>query len=80
MPKKNPLQDKSLRGESDVDNVSIAEKTYSGYIPPAAINALKWEAVGLLHGIATLTLHVRGGKLIRFVTGRERSFMGGNDE
>ena len=51
----------------------IAEGGYSGKIPVAAIMALEWELTGLAHGAANLTLHVRDGKLARFVTGRERT-------
>jgi hypothetical protein len=46
---------------------------YSGKIPTAAIIALEWELTGLAHGMATLTFHVRDGKLARFTTGREQS-------
>ena len=48
---------------------------YNGLIPVCAINSLEWEAAELVHGIATLTLHIRDGKLKRFVTSRERSFI-----
>jgi hypothetical protein len=51
------------------------QKGYSGKIPVAAIIAFERELVGLLHGTATLTIHVRYGKLERFATGRERSFI-----
>jgi hypothetical protein len=44
-------------------------------IPVAAITALEQEVVGLVHGIASLTIHIRDGKLARFTTGRECSFM-----
>jgi hypothetical protein len=55
---------------------------YSGRIPAAAINVFEWELTGLVHGMASLVIHIRDGKLARFVTGRERSHMaeGGNDE
>jgi hypothetical protein len=48
---------------------------YSGKIPTAAITALSWDLAGLEHGTASLALHIRDGKLARFVTGRERSHM-----
>jgi len=48
---------------------------YNGYIPTAAFSALSWEAAGIVSGIATLTLNIRGGKLIGYTTGRDRSFM-----
>jgi hypothetical protein len=51
----------------------IAQGGYSGYVPPAAISAFSWELAGLDHGTATLTLHVRDGRLARFTTGRESS-------
>jgi hypothetical protein len=55
---------------------------YSGKVPTTAIVALEWELAGLEHGVATLTFHIRDGKLIRFTTGRERSHMAeeGNGE
>jgi hypothetical protein len=48
---------------------------YSGKIPTAAIIGLEQELVGLVHGTATLTMHIRDGKLARFTTGREYSHM-----
>jgi hypothetical protein len=79
MPKKIPLQDAvSIRGG---DSSTIPQAGYNGYIPPEAITALSWELNGLVHGTATLTIHIRDGKMARFTTGRERSFMGdGNGE
>jgi hypothetical protein len=49
-------------------------------IPAAAITVLEKELAGLVHGTASLTLHVRDGWLARFTTGRERSFMGDGAE
>jgi hypothetical protein len=49
---------------------------YHGKIPTAAYIALERELVGLEHGTASLTIHVRDGRLARFVAGRERSFIG----
>jgi len=48
---------------------------YNGYIPPAAFNALEWEAAGIVHGIATLELHIRDGRLVRYVASRQNSFV-----
>jgi hypothetical protein len=61
---------------------SGAQDGYSGKIPAAALINLEWELTGLEHGTATLALHIRDGKLVRFVTNRERSHMAeaGNDE
>ena len=59
----------------------IAEGGYSGKIPTAAISELSWEIAGLKHGSASLTMQIRDGKLIRFTTERERSFItGGVDD
>jgi hypothetical protein len=60
----------------------MAQQGYSGKIPTAVALALEWELVGLVHGTATLTVHIRDSKLTRFTTGRERSFMaeGGDGE
>jgi hypothetical protein len=59
---------------------TAAEKSgYSSKIPTAAITALEWELAGLVHGTASLTLHIRDGKLARFTTSRERSFIGDGD-
>ena len=54
---------------------SLLEKGngYNGSIPPTALDALKLEATGLAHGIATLTLIVKDCKLIRYTTSREIS-------
>lgn len=59
------------------NNLTAAAGTqeYNGYIPPAAFSALEREAVGIVSGMATLTLNIRGGKLISYTTGRDRSFM-----
>jgi hypothetical protein len=61
---------------------TLAEKAgYSGKIPAAAVIAFEWELAGLVHGTASLIVHIRDGKLVRFTTGRERSHMaGGGDE
>jgi hypothetical protein len=80
MPKKLPL-----RGGGPVrggDTPSIVQDGYSGKIPTVGITALEWEAAGIIHGIATLTLHIRDGQLARFTTSRERSFVAevGNGE
>ena len=76
---KKPLPGgRPIRGN---DNTStIPHGGYSGYIPTAAFAALEWQAAGLDNGIATLTLHVKGGKLSRYVTSREQSFMLSDNE
>jgi hypothetical protein len=80
MNKKLPLQGgEPIRGD---DTPSIVQDGYSGKIPTTAIIALEWELAKIVHGTASLTLHVRDGKLARFTTGRERSHMAetGNGE
>jgi hypothetical protein len=79
MPKKIPLRGgEPVRGG---DTSMIPQKGCDGNIPASALTALSLELSGLLHGKVTLELHVRDGKLARFTTGRERSFMGdGNGE
>ena len=56
---------------------SAAEKEYNGYIPPAAFTALSWELAGLVHGTASLIIHIKDGQLNRYITGRERSHVPG---
>ena len=75
-----PEKEKPLQGGRPIqgnDNPIIAKQKYNGYIPPAAFNALEHEATGLMHGTATLILHIKDGNLIRYVTSRERSFVPG---
>jgi hypothetical protein len=60
-----------------VSNRELKAGEYNGYIPPETITAFSWELAGLVHGTATLTIHIRNGKLARFTTGRERSYMAG---
>jgi hypothetical protein len=75
MSKKNPLRDGgSFRGS---DTSTISEIGFNSNIPPSAITALEQETVGLIHGTATLTIHVKDGHLIRYATGRERSYVPG---
>jgi hypothetical protein len=76
------LKEKSLQGEPvrGGNNSTVSQNTYKGYIPPVAFNALRQEAAGIIHGTATLILHVRDGKLTRYTISKERSFMGDNDE
>ena len=50
---------------------------YAGNIPQAAVRALEDEAAGVMHGIVTLSLHVKDGNLTRYVVNRERSFVPG---
>jgi hypothetical protein len=56
-------------------NCELKAGEYSGYIPPETITALSWELAGLVHGTATLTIHIRDGKMERFTTGRETSHL-----
>jgi hypothetical protein len=70
MPEKN----KPIRG---TDAQIIAQIGYAGNIPLSAVKELEQEAAGLIHGIATLTIHVKDGKLTRYVASRERSFIPG---
>jgi hypothetical protein len=56
-------------------NGNEAQGGYSDKIPTAAIISLERELVGLEHGVATLTFHVRDGKLARFTSGREVSYV-----
>jgi hypothetical protein len=53
----------------------MAQQGYSGKIPTAAVIALEWELARLVHGTASLVIHIRDGKLARYTTGRERSHM-----
>jgi hypothetical protein len=46
---------------------------YSGKVPAMAITALELEVAELVYGTATLTIHVKDGRMVRFTTGRERS-------
>jgi hypothetical protein len=53
-----------------------AEKSgYSGRTPVKAIIALEWELSCLEHGTASLVIHVRDGKAVRFTTSREASHL-----
>jgi hypothetical protein len=56
-------------------DTTAENKGYSGRIPVAAIIAFERELTGLEHGIASLIVHVRDGRLARFTTGRERSHL-----
>jgi len=68
-----PLQDeKPLRGSH-----AAPYNGYSGSIPADAFNALETEAAGLMHGIVTLAVHVKDGRLLRYTTSREQSFIPG---
>jgi hypothetical protein len=74
MPKKLPRQGgEPIRGD---DTPIMAQQGYSGKIPAPASAALLRELAGLVHGTATLTIHIRDGKLARYTTGREHSFVG----
>ena len=59
-------------------NSTISQSGYNGNIPETAFNALEQETAGLIHGTATLTLHIRDGQLARFTTSHERSFVPNN--
>lgn len=50
---------------------------YSGKVPTAGITGLEWEAAGIMHGTATLTLYIKDGQLTRYTTSRERSIVPG---
>ena len=73
MPKEKPHHGgRPIRGG---DSSIIQQTGYSGYIPTDAFNALEHELTGLVHGIATLSIHVKDGNLLRYVTYHERSFV-----
>jgi hypothetical protein len=75
VPKQKPLQGgKPIRGG---DTLSIVQDGYSGKIPTVGIVDLERETAGIMHGTATLTLHIKDGYLIRYTTSRERSFVPG---
>ena len=75
MNNKIPLQDgRSFRGSSS-NNTTVSQLGYNGYIPAQAFTDLSWEAAGVIYGTATLKLHIRDGKLVRYATSRERSFV-----
>lgn len=59
------------------DNPIVAECGYSSNIPSMAVQALEQEVAGLMHGVVSLTLHVKDGNLIRYTTNRERSYVPG---
>jgi hypothetical protein len=61
------------------EKTPLRQEGYNGYIPTSAFTALSWELAGLVHGTATLTIHIRDGRLARYTTGRERSFVEGCD-
>ena len=84
MPKKLGLQGEPIQG-SDTTAVTLSrmEKTrngYSGFIPTECLRDLHYEAEGIYHGTAVLTLHIRDGRLVRHVTGRERSHFTGDQD
>jgi hypothetical protein len=73
MSKQKTLQSREpVRGG---DTPGMAQQGYSGKIPTPAFTALSWELAGLVHGTATLIIHIRDGKLARFTTGRETSHL-----
>ena len=75
MPREKPLQGIPVRGNGDTS--TLTENDYEGNIPLVAIRELENEATGLMHGLVMLTLHIKDGKLIRYTTSRERSFVPG---
>jgi len=75
MPKKIPHQGgQPIRGGN---TPTLSQNGFNGNIPPAAIQALEQEAAGVMHGVVTLTFHIKDGHLIRYATGRDRSFVPG---
>jgi hypothetical protein len=75
-----PEKEKSPQGVRpirDNDAFNLSQTGYIGNIPPAAVRELENEAAGLMHGTATLTLHIKDGIMVRFTTNRERSFVPG---
>jgi hypothetical protein len=50
-------------------------KSYNGKIPTAAIAALERELTGLIHGTASITFHIRDGKLSRYETDKHISYI-----
>jgi len=75
MPKKIPHQGgQPIRG-GNAPNLS--QNGFNGNIPTAAVQALEQEAAGVMHGVVTLTLHVKDGHLIRYATSRDRSYVPG---
>jgi hypothetical protein len=63
----------------------FTDEARNGRFLTTAFKALERETIGITHGIVTLTIHVKDGHLLRYVTSRERSFVpskpmtGGND-
>jgi hypothetical protein len=50
-------------------------KSYSGRIPAPAITAIECELTGLMHGTASITFHIRDGKLSRYETDKHISYI-----
>ena len=78
MPEKEkaPRSGELLRG-ADTDTHNITNKAFDGKIPHDAFKALEHEAAGIMHGLVTLTVHVKDGHLLRYTTNRERSYIPG---
>jgi len=77
MPKKlAPQSDELLRG-TDADTNRIADNCLNNNILAAAFNALENETIGIVHGQATLTVHVKDGILLRYEVSRKCSFVPG---
>ena len=78
MPEKKAPQSGELsRGGAD-NTHSITGIGYNGKVPVPGIIELEREAIGVIHGVAVLELHIRDSKLIRYVTHRQRSFISGS--
>jgi hypothetical protein len=50
-------------------------KTDTPKIPIAAITAIERELTGLIHGTASITFHIRDGKLSRYETDKHISYI-----
>jgi hypothetical protein len=73
MPKKLPLQGgEPVRGG---DTPIMAQRGYSGRIPTPAFTAVERELTGLTHGTASITFHIRDGKLVRYEIERHISYL-----
>ncbi|MCP4129377.1 MAG: hypothetical protein GY754_00030 [bacterium] len=51
------------------------KKETSPTIDKSVLSLLNSELEGVKHGIVTVAIHVRDGKISRFVTNREKSMM-----
>jgi hypothetical protein len=53
------------------------DEARNGRFLTTAFKALEKETIGVTQGIVTLTIQVKDGHLLRYVTSRERSFVPG---